>query len=187
MSQYTAMFFFVVVMTCASWWTWLETWVGWVIFVPIASFIAYKTAKLALKKEHFGMWMINLGTSFYSSCIVYDIILFTSGLQSFGLLLTMTIVSIVIVSIFTKQNKAWMRPFSLSVMSGYLVMRGCSYWLFGWPNDLKMFFMIKNKQTISDQFDPAVMVLYFSIFGGMAIGSIFVRACILRRDEKRGV
>jgi len=96
------MFFFVVVMTCASWWTWLETWVGWVIFVPIASFIAYKTAKLALKKEHFGMWMINLGTSFYSSCIVYDIILFTSGLQSFGLLLTMTIVSIVIVSIFTK-------------------------------------------------------------------------------------
>jgi hypothetical protein len=139
MSIYTAMLTFVVIMTLCSWWTWLEHVQGQIFFTLIALLASFGSAKLALKKERIGMWMINLGTSFHSSCIVYDSILFLTGYESFALLLCLTISFGILVAIWTKQNKAWLRPFCLSVMSGYLVMRGVSYWSWGWPNDLQMY------------------------------------------------
>ena len=102
MCLYSAMFVFVFVMTLASWWTWLEKPIGWIICSCWATGFALGAAKLALKKERIGMWMINLGTAFYSSCIVYDTILFTIGYESFALLLSLTLVFVIGVAILTK-------------------------------------------------------------------------------------
>jgi hypothetical protein len=103
MGIYTAMFIFVVVMTCASWWTWLETAVGWVICTIVALLLAFVCAKSVIKSktEHKGMWIINMGTSFYCSCITYDIILFTVGFESFALLLSLTFGYAIVMAYFT--------------------------------------------------------------------------------------
>jgi hypothetical protein len=95
MSLYSAMFGFVLVMTLASWWTWLDSPFGWILILILASVVAFTLGKLALKIERIGMWMINLGTAFYSSCLVYDIILFTIGYESFALLLSITLVFVI--------------------------------------------------------------------------------------------
>jgi hypothetical protein len=122
---------------------------------------------LAYKIHFISRWLFSIGAAVCISLIITDTILVLWQWEGYWFLASMSIC--LTGWLWCKSvwggGKTWVKPFSLSVVSAYCMMRGVAYFFPQVPSDLRVILQVKNEEDASEAYGKDEFFICLGAFG----------------------
>lgn len=158
---------FCAIMYLTSLFGWLSATWSVVVFVIVALAIGLACGYFTYLLTPISMGLLGVVGGFVGGAALFSLILSISGYDALWLLVTLVIVGALGFGILTCVFRFTFLSLTTSIVGGYMVMRGASFWFGHYPSEMEMFTMMTHGGNLQLEWQ------FWWYFGTFVVVSLF--------------